>query len=408
MIKRIELVNFMAHAQTVIEPADGLTVLVGPNNCGKSAAVAALQALCENPRGDYMVRHGEKECRVTVETREGDVLTWKRIKDTVSYTINGEEIHRLRGAVPENLHAKLRLGPVESADRSQSFDVHFGEQKSPLFLLNESGAKAATFFASSGDTVLLIQMQRLHKQQETESRQQEKRLTKEIEGLETELAELTPLDELQQRVKGLGKEYSALMREAQEIEEISERCTEIAAQGDRVAESQSRSQALATLPGIPQVQDISLLAALVKDLGHATRNIGLCKEETAALGALSRPPDLADAEALSATVKLLARLHRGLREAEAVHAHVADLPLPPVLAETDKLQRLVHDLESAKRKCRRSSEAYTQAEEAFIRGKEEVQAWASENRFCPTCGARLDAEQVLSLASHIHGNHEHE
>lgn len=61
----------MSHAKTVIEPAEGLTVLVGPNNCGKSAVVSALDTLCNNPTGDYMVRHGEKEVRVTVETDDG-------------------------------------------------------------------------------------------------------------------------------------------------------------------------------------------------------------------------------------------------------------------------------------------------------------------------------------------------
>jgi predicted ATP-dependent endonuclease of OLD family len=42
MIKRIELTNFMSHEHTVLEPAAGLTLLIGPNNCGKSAVVAAL------------------------------------------------------------------------------------------------------------------------------------------------------------------------------------------------------------------------------------------------------------------------------------------------------------------------------------------------------------------------------
>ena len=31
----------MSHDDTTIELADGLTVLIGPNNCGKSAVVAA-------------------------------------------------------------------------------------------------------------------------------------------------------------------------------------------------------------------------------------------------------------------------------------------------------------------------------------------------------------------------------
>ena len=69
MIKKITLKNYMSHTHTVIEPAvPGLTVLTGPNNWGKSAVVSALQALCGNEEGGYMVRHDEKECRVIVET----------------------------------------------------------------------------------------------------------------------------------------------------------------------------------------------------------------------------------------------------------------------------------------------------------------------------------------------------
>lgn len=60
VIRRIELRNFMSHARTVIEPADGLTVLVGPNNCGKSAVVAALQILCHNETSTYVMLHGEQ------------------------------------------------------------------------------------------------------------------------------------------------------------------------------------------------------------------------------------------------------------------------------------------------------------------------------------------------------------
>src|SRR5437868_12245115 len=100
MIKRILLENYMSHPRTEIEPAAGLTVLVGPNNCGKSAVVSALQTLCNNASGDYMVRHDEKEVRVTVETDDGHTLTWKRRGTVVSYVIDGRDVHRLRGGIP--------------------------------------------------------------------------------------------------------------------------------------------------------------------------------------------------------------------------------------------------------------------------------------------------------------------
>ena len=92
MIRRIVLKNFMSHQHTVIEPVaasrrahpsaetdasdtNGLTVLVGENNSGKSAIVTALQTVAQNASGDFMVRHGEKECEVTIETCECNPLT---------------------------------------------------------------------------------------------------------------------------------------------------------------------------------------------------------------------------------------------------------------------------------------------------------------------------------------------
>ena len=53
---------------------EGLTVIAGENNCGKSAIVTAIQCVCFNATGNYMVRHGEKECRVIVETDDGHVV----------------------------------------------------------------------------------------------------------------------------------------------------------------------------------------------------------------------------------------------------------------------------------------------------------------------------------------------
>src|SRR5260370_41439967 len=84
MIRRITLENYMSHAHTVIEPATGLTVLVGPNNCGKSAVGSALETLCNNASGGYMVRHDENEASVTVETDDSHTLLWKRRGNTVS------------------------------------------------------------------------------------------------------------------------------------------------------------------------------------------------------------------------------------------------------------------------------------------------------------------------------------
>src|SRR5262245_55513309 len=102
----------MSHEQTVLEPAPGLTLLIGPNNCGKSAVVAALQILATNADSTYVMRHGCNECSILVETDDGQRIEWRR-KQSPSYTINGEKFDRLgKGNVPAELAKALRIRKV--------------------------------------------------------------------------------------------------------------------------------------------------------------------------------------------------------------------------------------------------------------------------------------------------------
>ena len=63
-IRKITIENFMSHERTELEFADGITLLSGANNCGKSAVVVALRAICGMTRGNWMVRHDEKQANV--------------------------------------------------------------------------------------------------------------------------------------------------------------------------------------------------------------------------------------------------------------------------------------------------------------------------------------------------------
>jgi len=78
MIRRIILKNFMSHEETVIELADGVTVLTGPNNTGKSAVVEALRCIVENPPSKELIRHGAQKAEVAVELDSGETIVWER------------------------------------------------------------------------------------------------------------------------------------------------------------------------------------------------------------------------------------------------------------------------------------------------------------------------------------------
>ena len=202
MLRKIILENFMSHGRTEIDLAPGLTVLTGPNNCGKSAVVAALQTLATNGRTTHVTRHGQQVCRITVETDDDHTIVWERNKNTVKYNLDGEDIHRVGTSIPDSLHDLLRLDRVHAdlGKTTHEYDIHFGQQKSPVFLLDETGSRAASFFASSSDAARLVEMQHVHRANLRDRKAAARRLSAEQRQNASELQTYSQLDAVAERV----------------------------------------------------------------------------------------------------------------------------------------------------------------------------------------------------------------
>lgn len=340
MIRRIILENFMSHARTVLEPARGLTVLVGPNNCGKSAVVTALQAVCSNDSGSFMVRHGEKDCRVTIETDDGHEITWRRIKDTVSYVIDGREIHRLKGGVPDDLDTLLKLPRVRSEDGNDEFDIHFGAQKEPIFLLNEPERKQAMFFASSSDAEYLMRMQKRHQEKVRDARRDRDRLSGQVAKLALKLAVLEPAGELDAALHSAAESHAALLDQDERITEQAFQTESLARGQVSLARLVRDRDCLAPLSPPPELTPPGPLSQLVEQLAATTTRRAAESDRARVLAPLSAPPE-------QTPVEPLVRLGRELRDAARINEFeqrraTATLPLklPPTLSDTAPLERL--------------------------------------------------------------------
>lgn len=343
MIRRIELVNFMSHARTVIEPADGLTVLVGPNNCGKSAVVAALQILCHNETSTYVMRHGERECSVTVETAEGKIVQWRRRKSP-AYFVDGTELSRLeRSEVPEEVLRALRLGKV-SSDGHREFDVHFGEQKSPVFLLDQSGSHAAQFFASSSDAASLVEMQKLHQQRMSEARKERIRLDAEAERLALDLAILTKADPIGVSIHEAEAQHAAIERRSADVVQLTDDLRVLNEASGRLKHRDAEAAALTLVQPPPSLEPTELLSRLV---GQLTQTGAEWVRQSALADALVqvRPaPVLVDELPLSRLIGDLSVAARTHDRLDAECDMVQPLMLPPHRADADSLKALMREI----------------------------------------------------------------
>ena len=358
MVKRIELINFMSHPHTIIEPAEGLTVLSGDNNTGKSAVIAALQILSRNTAGDFMVRHGERECRIIVETDDGNILEWKRKNNTVSYVINGRDVHRLRGAVPDDLHDLLRMPLVDA--EGGAFDIHFGEQKKPIFLLDESPARRATFFASASDTIKLIEMQNRHRQKVRDAKMAEKRLEKDKSRFGKRLEALAPLETLDKQLKVVEAEHATILALGTAIDKLARIRRKMHFARNRVnhwTETAEVIQCLSAPPALAPTDILSRIIRGISNLDTLTQKIGAQMDY---LAELPMPPQLSDTRRLSDRIGQINQAEIRKRNCKKRAAVLLRLPQPPKMADTKKLEDVISRIDPLSRTIKNNRQIISQ------------------------------------------------
>jgi len=435
MITRITLDNYMSHAHTVIEPAAGLTVILGPNNCGKSAIVSALQTLCGDNSGDFMVRHGEKECAVTVETDDGHIIRWRRKAKKSGYVLDGVEVDRTgKGNLPDDLQTLLRLGKVPHPSKPEEFDVHFGEQKSPIFLIDKQ-ADTAAFFSTASDAEKLLEMQKLHKTKAAEKRRQVGETKNELARLDAKLAALSPLDELAGKLETIAieeKELALLDQEILALEELlaltrrQEQLVEfhretVAAiatiqtppaldetdplesladqlehtMGNVVYHMQSAA-VLSELTAAPQLTDISPLNAYLEKHAQAQREVSRAAARVQAMDQLNDPPILHETRALEEFSSRLSTATQAVRAAEARQAALAHLEAPPMPIDSSPLNQLLAAVQLATAVKLREKHLLDDVTAELTILEADIAAWLWANPNCPTCGQPTTREHFLS------------
>ncbi len=402
VIKRIELVNFMSHEHSVLELAEGLNVLVGPNNCGKSAVVTALQILCYNDTSTYVLRHGASQCSIELETSDGHVVRWSRKKSgSPRYEIDGQPYDRLgKGNVPEALHEILQM-PRVRCDKDE-FDVHFGLQRQPVFLLNDPPRAAADFFASSSDASRLVEMQSLHKHNVRDANVEKKRAQRELAETTATLKSLEPLDQVLDELKLRESEWNRIQQADAEMESLRIQLNALGQTTRQLAGLSDRQEKLRQLDPPPAFCDTGPLADTLKQITQQQKLLDSATQSTRLLETLQEPPHVRDVEPLQqhlATRRQLQRLLESRRESNAVLQRLTE---PPGPADTSPLANMIEKLRSqTKLQTKLAAKLDSLAAEGQV-VQQAARRWAADNPHCPVCGSLVEPDGLLE-GGHNHG-----
>lgn len=147
-ISKIIIENFQSHSHSVFTLKQGLNVIVGPSDSGKSAVIRALKwVLYNEPAGDFFIREGEKDCSVTVEFNDGTILKRYRSKSRNGYLLLNSDNEEMRfegigSGVPEEIVDATGISKI-ILDQDSSSAINLGEQLEGPFLLSEKPSTRA-------------------------------------------------------------------------------------------------------------------------------------------------------------------------------------------------------------------------------------------------------------------------
>ena len=405
MIKRIELINFMSHTHTVIHPAQGLTVLVGPNNCGKSAVMSALQILAHNDNSTYVIRHGEKECSIIVETSEGDVIEWKRKRSSTSYIVNGKTFDRLKGKVPPEVSSLLKLPKVKLDQSNDEFDIHFGNQKKPIFLINESGRAAAGFFAASSDASRLIEMQKLQKQKAAEA-------SRDLIRFQDDHKIHTEESERLAEVPAIVDQFETCSQLLQSIEihnaAIDQIKTSITALNLAITQEQrlsAQSAVLATIADPPNMKATDDLKSIVSNVEKTRRHHVQLAGKAKVLESVQQPLTLHQTNRIEQIVNSLTSLQRQADLARQQTTLLNELDSPPLLSDVSVLKQIIAEIDTAQKESVSLKRKLKKLDKDHAQLETDLANFTKTNPRCPTCNQAV-TESVILQSIEQKGRHE--
>lgn len=134
MINKIILKNFQSHENSSLNLHDGMNVIVGPSDSGKTAIIRALKWLFFNkPSGDAYRRIDSDETVVTIEGKD-EVARAKTNREN-TYILNTVELRAFGTEVPEAIQKALQMSAV-----------NLQEQMDSPFLLGDTSGSISQFF----------------------------------------------------------------------------------------------------------------------------------------------------------------------------------------------------------------------------------------------------------------------
>lgn len=396
-LRKIELINVRRHEHTVVPCFPGPTAYVGKSNLGKSTALmSAFKMVAYGESDDSVIRHGCEEAKVIFHLENNQRLEWsrhvKRSPAVIYKHFRGDELiaegrPKTRNQAPEWVEELLGVCRVDD------MDIQVGNQKKPVFLLDDSAPRRAQILSVGRESSYLPGLMRAYEQMKAADRELIKQGETELARLKLRLTYLQKVPKLVEGQKALAAQAEAILKKLETRERLNATLARMEVRGAAVAKLEATVAVLAELPEVPVLASTEALARTIARLEKSGKY--------AQVGELPVLPDIPTLKDLARITELgsrIAKANRALAAADSVNLKVPELPL---LADNSALSARI-ELLTRRMTTAGACETALKAAEAEV-----ASATAALNKLidelgqsCPLCGGVMSHEHAETAHAH--------
>lgn len=351
---RVRVKNFQSirEADLYIE---GLSVVTGPNNSGKTALLRAVRGVFTNPAAGPLVRYGAAYLSVELVFDDGTRILWEKGWEKPHqkgagvnrYEINGIPITTVGRGVPPEVES---LGVREIRASSERVWPQIAQQfVGTLFLVNRPGSAVAEALSDVEKVGKLTRALKLSEKDRRSVSNELKVRRKDVQDLEAEVSNFDGFDEVKARVERLVARREGAQEDARALKGVKALRAKLRASREDVSRLRGFD---VSLPPDKRARDLQILLRDVRAL--SLRRVKVQRQVQVLVGAPS--PDLPDpsrAQKLAKAVGILTDLRTRWKAAQ------------------NKLNGFEGQI--------------SRAAEAAQEASEEVTRLLGDRGFCPTC-----------------------
>ena len=385
-ISYIRLKNFMSHLDTYIPLSQGVTLLAGENNLGKSAVAVAFRSLAYGEMRKSFVRHGTNESTIEIGVDGKRIVYTYKIKGNSTqaswqlFDENDNEIlHTNQKQTPEEITNLLGIKEIEG------MDVQIGDQKTPVFLINQGPSVRAKILNIGSETKHLERIMELWKEKLKTAKQKQRESEKIVSLGTSVLAQIEKLG-LDERYKKLTELNAKIIKQKEQLDNLSSLIRQIE-RLSRTIKPLSEIKGLKQ-PKTPQLKDAEGLIRFIKMMSAnraIIENLSFLKE--------IKQPIVPTIDSLEQLLQMGKRLSHTAKILNALAVlKNTKVPALPSLKSDEHLNRIF-----IAHKTLKAQEAATEkAKEKLTKSERHIKDMFLKLGYCPLCGRKVEDEKDLT------------